>query len=86
MSLAYFRPDLDSEIEFEKVCHPGYVSSTAMTWWEGGADLGEARLEFMCQFCIFSAVWLWAFPFSFGASIFSSVKWEHSNRRGGSED
>ena len=30
MSLAYFRTTLDSEIEFEKVFHPGYISSVAV--------------------------------------------------------
>lgn len=47
LSLAYFRTTLDSEIEFEKVFHPGYISSVAAVWWEALALEKKGRVEIL---------------------------------------
>lgn len=52
MSLAYFRTTLDSEIEFEKVFHPGYISSVAVMWWEALALENKARVEVLLLYLL----------------------------------
>ena len=52
LSLAYFRTTLDSEMEFEKVFHPGYISSMAVMWWEALALEKKARVEVLLLYLL----------------------------------